>query len=87
MYSREIIKINTKITDVEQIKEMAQHIVDFADKHDIQFNLFYNDEHELVYNCVMEGKTIAYCKGMLAEVKQMVKETFHCKLETLFKQA
>ena len=84
VYSRQVVRINTKVTDVERIKTMAQSIVDFANKHDIEFGLNYNENHELISNCAAEGKTIAYCKGMVAEVKQMLKETFKCKLDVLF---
>lgn len=82
-YSRQVIKINTKITDVEKIKTMVQPVLDFAEKHDIEFGLNYNDKNELISNCAAEGKTSSYCKGMVLEVKQMLKEIFECKLDTL----
>ena len=84
VYSRQVIQINTKITDEEQIKTMVQPILDFAEKHDIEFGLSYNDKNELISNCAAEGKTSAYCKGMVAEVKQMLKDIFKCKLDVLF---
>ena len=80
---REVIKINTKVTDVEKIKGMAQPIITFANKHDIEFGLSYNTNNELISNCAADGKTSAYCKGMVAEVKQMLKDAFHCKLDVL----
>lgn len=83
-YSRQVIRINTKITSEEQIKTMVQPVLNFTDKHDIEFKLYYNDKNELISDYEAEGKTSAYCKGMVAEVKQMLKDAFKCKLDTIF---
>jgi myosin-crossreactive antigen len=83
-YSRQVIRINTKITNEEQIKTMVQPVLNFTDKHDIEFKLYYNDKNELISDYEAEGKTSAYCKGMVAEVKQMIKDAFKCKLDTIF---
>ena len=83
-YSRQDVRINTKITDEETIVKMAQPILDFANKHDIAFNLGYGNDNGLVATYQTEGKTSAYCKGMVAEIKQMLKDIFHCKVDVLF---
>lgn len=83
-YSRQDVRINTKITDEETIVKMAQPILDFANKHDVAFNLGYGNDNGLVATYQTEGKTSAYCKGMVAEIKQMLKDIFHCKIDVLF---
>ena len=83
-YSRQDVRINTKITDEETIVKMAQPILDFANKHDVAFNLGYGNDNGLVATYQTEGKTSAYCKGMVAEIKQMLKDIFHCNVDVLF---
>ena len=84
MYSRQDVKINTKITNEDVIKKLAQPICDFANKHDVVFNLGYGNDGTLMATYEAEGKTSAYCKGMVAEIKQMLKDAFNCKIEVLF---
>lgn len=83
-YSRQDVRINTKITDEETIAKMAKPIVDFADKHDVYINLGWGNDGCLVATYQAEGKTSAYCKGMVAEIKQMLKDAFHCKIDVMF---
>ena len=83
-YSRQDVRINTKITDEETIKNRAKPICDFADKHGVYFNLGYGGDGSLVATYQAEGKTSAYCKGMVAEIKQMLKDAFHCKIDVMF---
>ena len=83
MYSRQDVRINTKITDEETLVKMVQPIIDFANKHDVAFNLGYGSGNGLVATYQAEGKTSAYCKGMVAEIKQMLKDTFNCKIDVL----
>ena len=83
-YSRQDVRINTKITDEETIVKMAQPILDFANKHDGAINSGYCNDNGLVATYQTEGKTSAYCKGMVAEIKQMLKDIFHCKVDVLF---
>ena len=83
-FSRQTVKINTKITDAEQIKTMVQHIIDFTNKHDIRFILGYDEQNKLFSTYEVEGITSTYCKGMVAEVKQMLKDAFKCKLDVVF---
>ncbi len=83
-YSRQDVRINTKITDEETIAKMAKPIVDFADKHGVYINLGWGNDGCLVATYEAEGKTSAYCKGMVAEIKQMLKDAFHCKIDVMF---
>lgn len=83
-YSRQDIRINTKITDVEQLKTMASPVIEFANKHKIHFNMGFDANNYLVVTSEATGLTSAYCKGMVAEIKQMLKDTFKCKLDVLF---
>ena len=83
-YSRQDVRINTKITDEEMLIKMTKPICDFADKHDAPFNLGYGSDGSLVATYEVEGKTSAYCKGVVAEIKQMLKDAFHCKIDVLF---
>ena len=82
-FSRQDVRINTKITDEKIIVEITQPILDFANKHDVAFNLGYNNNNGLVATYEVEGKTSAYCKGVVAEIKQMLKDTFNCKIDVL----
>lgn len=83
-YSRQDVRIKTKITDEETLARMAQPIVDFANKHDLYFNLGWDEKNGLVAIYEAEGKTSAYCKGMVAEIKQMLKDIFQCKIDVMF---
>lgn len=83
MYSEQTVKIKTKITNRETIENLVKPICDFADKHNAVFSLGYNENGELVARYEAEGKTSAYCKGIIAEIKQMLKDIFNCKIEIL----
>lgn len=83
-YSRQDVRIKTKITDEATLVRMVQPIIDFCNKHDVFFNLGWDDNNGLVATYEAEGKTSAYCKGMVAEIKQMLKDTFNCKIDVMF---
>lgn len=84
MYSRQDVRINTKITNKMTVTELVQPICAFADQHGVSFELGYNGDNCLVATYSAEGKTSAYCKGMIAEIKQMLKDSFHCKIDVTF---
>lgn len=85
MYSRQDVVIKTKITDKETVEKLVKPICDFVDKHDAYFSLGYDSEtNRLMASYEVKGKTSAYCKGIVAEIKQMLKEAFNCKIEVLF---
>ena len=83
MYAKQIIEIQTKIKDPEQLTIMVQPIINFANKHEIIFSLNFNQENDVISLCEATGRTSTYCKGMVAEVKQMLKDIFNCKLNVL----
>ena len=83
-YSRQDVIIHTKIVDGETLAEMVKPIIDFADKHGVAFNLGMDDANTVYATYQAEGKTSAYCKGMVAEIKQMLKDIFHCKIDVIF---
>ena len=83
-YSRQDVKIHTNITNEETIVYMAKPIIEFCNKHDVYFNIGWDDNNGLVATYNAEGLTSAYCKGLVAEVKQMLKDTFKCKIDVMF---
>jgi hypothetical protein len=83
-YSRQAVRISTKITDEETLVKITQPILDFANKHDVGFELGYDNDDGLIATYHAEGKTSAYCKGMIAEIKQMLKDIFQCKIDVMF---
>lgn len=83
MCSRQDVRINTKITDTDTLAKMAGPIIDFANKHGIFFDLGWDANNCLVATYEAEGKTSAYCKGMVAEIKQMLKDIYKCKIDVM----
>jgi len=83
-YGRQDVRIHTKLTDETTIAQMANPICDFADEHGVYFNLGYAADGSLMATYQTEGRTSAYCKGMMAEMKQMLKDIFNCKIEVTF---
>ena len=74
---------DTSASGREKIRKIAQPVIDFANKHEVQVTIAKNASGELLSECVAVGKTSAYCKGMVAEVKEMVKEAFRCKIDVI----
>lgn len=83
-YSRQDVIIHTKIPNEETMVKMAKPIVDFADKHSVYLNLRHVEDGRIVATYAADGNTSAYCKGMVAEIKQMLKDTFNCKISVQF---
>jgi hypothetical protein len=83
-YSRQDVRIHTKITDEAILTKMTQPIIDFSDKHGVYFNLGWDNSNCLVATYQAEGNTSAYCKGMVVEIKQMLKDIFKCKIDVMF---
>lgn len=84
MYSRQNVIIRTKITDEKTIQRIINPIVEFANKHEVGFLLGFNEENKLTASYEISGKTSAYCKGIITEIKQMLKDAFNCKIEVIF---
>lgn len=83
-YAMQKIHVCTKITDESILANMVQPIVDFGDKHGIVFTIGKSADSKIITICEANGRTSAYCKGMVLEVKQMLKDIFNCKLNVLF---
>ena len=83
-YSRQHVIIHTKIKDKETLKKMIAPILSFVSAHGLTFDYGWNNNNEFVATYEAEGRKSAYCKGMVAEVKQMLKEIFNCKIEVVF---
>lgn len=83
MFSRQDVRINTKIKDSETLIKLMQPICDFATKHDVSFDSGFDEKGNLVVTYWAEGRTSAYCKGLVLEIKQMLKDTFKCKIDVI----
>lgn len=81
--ARQEVLIKTKLTNEDEIKKLAEPIIGFANKHEIYFELFKNNNGDLIAVYGTKGKTSAYCKGVMSEVKQMLKDMFNCKIQIL----
>lgn len=84
MYSKQILKVYVKTTEKEVVERMVKPVCDFADKHDIHLVLSHEENGNcIISSCEVEGKTSAYCKGMVQEIKQMLKDIFKCKIDVV----
>ena len=83
-YCRQDVIINTEIKDDKTIREKCAPILDFANKHGVYFNIGLDIQGKLMATYETEGITSAYCKGVIAEIKQMLKDIFKCKIDTTF---
>ena len=90
MYAEQILRIHTKVEDKEKLAEMVSPVIDFVNKHAFEFELSLHGLKETGHilevrsSCRVVGRTTAYCQGMIAEVKQMLKEIFKCKIEVIY---
>ena len=83
VFARQDVRINTKIKDENELVRLIEPICAFATKHDVAFNSGFNADNELVITYEAEGLTSAYCKGMVLEIKQMIKDAFKCKIDVM----
>lgn len=84
MFYKESYVINTKNKDMEVIKAKVVPILKFAEKHGYDFLIGPDNRGDIVCVLGAEGRTNAYCKGVVTELKQMVRDEFHCRLERCF---
>ena len=83
-YAELKLRINTKISDIEKIKEMIKPITEFGNKHDIGiYSEFDMNDNYIYAEIIATGLTTRYCRGAVHEVKQMYKDIFKCKIDTL----
>lgn len=76
--------VHTNIEDDESLAKRFAKAVDFANKVDAVLQAGRNNDGKVLYIVEARGETSAYCKGVVAEIKQLVKDAFNCKLEVLF---
>lgn len=49
-----------------------------------QLRHYSNDSNQYVCVCYVTGLTTAYCKGVCSEIKQMLKNSFNNKIDTVY---
>lgn len=82
---RQVLRINTKIEDFEEIKRLVALVIEFADENAVHLSVGIDDEDGKLYSdCRVRGQSVRYCKALAAEVKEMLRQAFHCKLEVVF---
>lgn len=82
---KQILRINTKVDDFEKIKIMVNPIIKFADEKGIILSIGINDDDGKLYSeCLVYGQSTRYCKAIVADVKDMLRQTFHCKMDVVF---
>lgn len=82
-FAKSIFVITKHPDKDEDILADAKNLIDFANAHDISVELAYNGSGNLICTVDVEGKTSMYCRGCVAEIKNMLEEAFNCKLKTL----
>lgn len=88
MYARQDIKIKTKIknpneNDINKINDYLKPVIDFVKKYNVEFSYSFTIDGDLYCQYEVEGLTTSYCRGIVAEIKEMLKNTFNCKIEVL----
>ena len=51
--------------------------MDFANAHDISVQIGYDNGGNLIFTVDVEGRTSMYCRGCVAEIKNMLEEAFN----------
>ena len=82
-FARSIFVI-TKDCGKENLKKISKPIMDFANKINMDVSIGYTLNGELVCDASIDGRTSAYCKGCITEIKDMLKTNFNCKINTNF---
>lgn len=84
-FCKQILCINTKVKDFEEIKIMVKPVIEFANEKGISLSIGINDEDGKLYSeCVVRGQSTRYCKALVADVKDMLRQTFRCKMDMIF---
>ena len=82
-FAKSIFVITKHPDKEEDIIADAKNLIDFANAHDIGVKIGYDNGGNLICTVDVEGRTSMYCRGCVAEIKNMLEETFNCKLKTL----
>lgn len=80
-FARSVFVITKPPTSKDDIVKRSKKIIEFADSHEMVVNIGYSGE-QLLCDAEATGLTSAYCRGCVAEVKEMLKLYFGCKIDT-----
>ena len=80
-FARSVFVITKPPTSKDEIVKRSKKIIEFADNNEIVVNIGYSGE-KLLCDVEATGLTTAYCRGCVAEVKEMLKLYFGCKIDT-----
>ena len=83
MFARSVFIIE-KDCGKENIEKISKSIIEFSDKHSMRCSIGYSRFEDLVCDVVCSGLTTSYCRGCIAEVKEMLKKEFDSKIKTNF---
>lgn len=84
-FCKQILCINTKVKDFDEIKAMVNPVIEFANEKGIHLSIGINDDDDKLYSeCIVRGQSTRYCKALVADVKDMLRQTFHCKMDMIF---
>lgn len=58
----------------EQHKRAIEEILDWAESYDVGINMGTSDDNTYLIEYKIVGKTASFCKGVLAELRSMLKD-------------
>lgn len=76
------IQIHTKLSE-EQTAKLPEELCDWCDERQISCTFGYTKDKEYLCQYQANGCTPAYCKGIAAEFKYVIKVRFGCKISVL----
>lgn len=82
-FCRQTLHVKAKIDSQQELERLVRPVIDFANQHGIALQVGHNAEGKLISSCLVEGRTSAYCKGVVAEVRQLLQDALMCKTEVL----
>jgi len=82
-FTKGTLLIETKIPN-ENKDETAKIICDWADKYKMYVCFGYDERGEYLCEYEKEGRTQLFCKGCVAELKDLIKVSFNAKITVLF---
>ena len=83
-FARAVFKIGSKLSESNN-KNNSKIVCSYADKMSgVALTFGTNDRGEYLCQIEVRGYSSAYCKGVIAEIKELIKTTYRCKVDTLF---
>lgn len=78
------LKVNLKVKTHNEACKLFEPVKEFCEKHSIEVRgIFFEGKNYMLVNIQVEGLTSRYCRGCTHEIKQMLREIYKCKIETL----